>query len=104
MNASGVPGVLNRMAGTAPPTVAPFITPTRKPKTGNRATGVKPKIEIRIGSAMAIAIGPASPGVAPTTVPSRNPARIITRVTDTGRPAMAKSSGPWNTASTPIQM
>lgn len=37
--ASGVPGVLNRMAGTAPPTVAPFMTPIRKPSTGSSAAG-----------------------------------------------------------------
>ena len=36
-SASGVPGVLNRMAGTAPPTVAPFITPIRNPSTGSSA-------------------------------------------------------------------
>ena len=64
MKASGVPGVLNRMAGTAPPIVAPFITPIRNPLTDSRASGVKPKIEIRIGREMAIAMGrqgPASP-------------------------------------------
>ncbi len=53
---------------------------------------------------MAMAIGPAIPGVAPTMIPSRNPERIITSVTEMESPKMENSSGPWNTARMPIQI
>lgn len=101
--ASGVPGVLNRIAGTAPPTVAPFITPTRKPSTGSSASGVKPKIDSRIGSDTAIRNGPASPGVAPPTTPTRKPPRTISTVTGMPIPRISKAAGPAMTAMTPAQ-
>ena len=60
-----MPGVLNRMAGTAPPIVAPFITPTRNPKTRQQRAVFEAKIDMRMGRDMAIVDGPPSPGVAP---------------------------------------
>ena len=96
MYASGVPGVLKRIAGTAPPTVAPFIMPMRKPSTGSRASSEKPKMEMSIGSAIAIAMGPARPGVAPTVMPSRKPPRIIKMVMGT-----PSTGSDCSTASTP---
>ena len=99
--ASGVPGVLKRIAGTAPPTVPPFMTPIRKPMTGNSASGLKPKAEIKCGSETAMAMGAARPGVEPTTMPRRKTLRIITGVA--GRPKKA-SSGPAKTTATPARI
>ena len=99
--ASGVPGVLNRIAGTAPPTVAPFMTPTRNPNTGNSADSENPNTEIRIGRDTAIRKGPLRPGVAPVTIPARNPVTIIRIVTGISTPRMLNASGPRNTAVMP---
>lgn len=102
--ASGVPGRLNRIAGTAPPRVAPFMIPMRKPKTGSSASGVKPKIEIRIGREIAMAMGPARPGVAPTAMPASTPRNSITGAAGIASPKSENSSGPSNTARMPSQM
>ena len=88
---SGVPGVLIKIAGMAPPTVPPFATPTRKAIAGSGSSAnVK-------GMAIAIAITGPIPGIAATSWPkatpkitkarfhnvnaSLNPARIVARST-----------------------
>ena len=101
INESGVPGVLNRMAGTAPPSVEPFMMPIRKPSTGSRAAAVKPKLDSRMGSDTAIANGPDSPGMAPTTMPASRPENTITSVIEIGSPNTTATGSAVNTAASP---
>ena len=49
----------------------------------------------------AIAIGPASPGVAPTATPVRKPNATMASVTGIATPVTSTSAGPWNTARIP---
>ena len=87
-----MPGVLNSMAGTAPPTVAPFITPMRKPRIGSSASSEWPKNEISTGSESAIAKGPFSPGVAPITMPRTSPPRTIAAGSQSKAPSAVKNT------------
>jgi hypothetical protein len=53
---------------------------------------------------MAIATGPAKPGVAPTAIPKRNPANTIATVMEIDIPNNVSTAGPEKTASTPNSM
>ena len=64
---SGVPGVLIKIAGMAPPIVPPLATPTRKAIAGS---GSSAKVK---GMAMAIAITGPMPGIAATSCPKTTP-------------------------------
>ena len=81
-----MPGVLNRMAGTAPPAVAPFMMPIRNPRTGRKAEVSYPKMLIRMGKATAMAMGPASPGIEPTMMPVTSPRNTISNGSGTPIP------------------
>ena len=79
------------------------MMPIRNPSTGSRASGLKPKMVIRMGSEIAMANGPPSPGVAPTTMPPRKPRTTMTTVIEIGRPKTAATGASVNTAATPSQ-
>ena len=64
---SGVPGVLIKIAGIAPPTVPPLHTPTRN---AIARSGSRPNVN---GMAIAIAITGPIPGIAATSCPNTTP-------------------------------
>ena len=93
--------MLNKIAGTAPPTVEPFMTPTRNPRTGSNALTSNPNMDMRIGKEIAIAEGPPRPGVAPTTTPKRNPKNTIKTVIETGIKPIVNTGSVAKTAAIP---
>ncbi len=72
--ASAAPGMLIRQAEMAPPKLAPLLMPTRN---AIATSGPMKKVS---GTAMAMAIGPLSPGMAPTAMPMNTPRQIISMV------------------------
>jgi hypothetical protein len=84
--------------------VEPFIMPTRKPSTGNRALASKPNMEMRIGREIAIAIGPPRPGVAPTMTPNTNPKNTIVTVIEIGIGPRENTGSAVKTATIPSQI
>ena len=77
----------------APPKFAPLLMPTRNEIA---ATGDNTKVS---GMAMAMAIGPLRPGIAPTTMPTKTPnairARLVT-VSALARPERTTSMGSYS--------
>jgi hypothetical protein len=79
---------LINIADIAPPKLAPLFIPTRKAMA---LKGLSVKVR---GMAIAIAMGPLSPGIAPTTMPTNTPKKISSRlatVSASVRPAMTTS-------------
>ena len=86
--ASADPGTLIKIADMAPPKLAPLLIPTRNAMA---LKGLSTKVR---GIAMAMAMGPLSPGIAPTTMPTNTPNTIskkFAKVSASMRPATTVS-------------